>query len=57
MTSAGPTTCSMCGRQELEPPITWMRESDARRGPVWICQVCARENLRAIESRLNQEWW
>ncbi len=57
MTSAGSAICSMCGRQELQPPITWMRENDARRGPLWICQDCARENLRGIESRLNQEWW
>jgi hypothetical protein len=49
--------CSMCGTTVGEPPMTWMRESDARRGTVWVCDRCARDNLRAIESKLDQAWW
>ena len=51
------TSCSMCGTSVAEPPLTWMLETDARRGPVWVCGSCARENLRAIESKLDQAWW
>jgi len=53
----GPASCSMCGATEAVPPITWVRDSDPRRGPAWICDRCARENLRGIEARLDQEWW
>jgi hypothetical protein len=30
---------------------------DQRRGPVWICDSCLRTHLRAIEAKLEQEWW
>lgn len=49
--------CALCGRQEPGPPISWMSESDPRRGRVYYCDGCAREHLRAIESRLDQQWW
>jgi hypothetical protein len=52
-----PVSCSMCGTTVDRPPVTWMTESDARRGVVWVCDGCARENLRAIESKLDQAWW
>jgi hypothetical protein len=50
-------SCSMCGITVGEPPLTWMAETDARGGTSWICDRCARENLRAIESKLDQAWW
>jgi hypothetical protein len=37
--------------------MTWMRETDQRRGHVWVCDGCAREHLRAIEAKLDREWW
>lgn len=52
-----PVSCALCGTTAAERPITWMRELDPRRGPVWYCDSCARQHLRAIESRLEQEWW
>jgi hypothetical protein len=51
------TSCSMCGISVAQPPLTWMLETDSRRGSVWVCDSCARENLRAIESKLDQAWW
>jgi hypothetical protein len=33
-----------------------MVENTAR-GAVWTCPACARANLRAIESKLDQEYW
>ncbi len=52
-----PAVCSVCGAAEAEPPLTWLRDIDDRRGPTWICDSCARTHLRAIEARLSQEWW
>jgi len=61
MTDSGrAVTCAMCGTAAPEPgpaPLDWMFEHDERRGPVWYCPACAREHVRAIESRLSQEWW
>ena len=51
------TSCALCGTNVAEPPMTWMYEVDARRGGLWYCDRCARENLRAIESKLDQAWW
>ena len=53
----GGVSCSMCGSTVAEPPLTWMSETDARRGTFWVCDGCARENLRAIEAKLDQQWW
>jgi hypothetical protein len=50
-------SCSMCGTTVEQPPMTWMLETDRRRGPVWVCDTCARDHLRAIESKLDQAWW
>jgi hypothetical protein len=47
----------MCGRTAPTPPVDWMRDTDARRGPVWVCASCARHHVRSIEARLDQEWW
>lgn len=38
------------------PPLTWSREVE--RGIVtWLCAACARTHVRAIEGRLDREWW
>jgi hypothetical protein len=47
----------MCGARAPQPPITWVREVDLRRRTVWVCEACAREHLRSIEARLDQQWW
>jgi hypothetical protein len=48
--------CQLCGTPV--PPVTlaWMMESTVR-GTAWTCPNCARANLRAIESKLDQEYW
>jgi hypothetical protein len=53
----GSVSCSLCGSTAPEAPISWMMESDPRRGQVWVCDRCARENVRAIESKLDRAWW
>ncbi|MGW6296142.1 hypothetical protein, partial [Streptomyces sp. NPDC055058] len=48
--------CARCGTAADGPPVSWTLsvEGGARR---YYCEVCSRENLRAIEGRLDAEWW
>jgi len=55
--AGGTISCSICGTTVERPPLTWMLETDPRRGSVWVCDRCARQHLRAIEGKLDQEWW
>ena len=50
-------SCAFCGTTASKPPLTWMYERDRGRGGRWFCQDCARQNLRAVEAKLEQEWW
>ncbi len=52
-----PVACSQCGITADTPPLTWLLDRDGRRGAVWVCDRCARTHLRAIEAKLDQEWW
>lgn len=48
--------CSCCGTVAEGTPPTWTCsvENGVRR---YFCDTCARENLRAIEGRLDSAWW
>jgi transposase-like protein len=51
-------TCSFCGTvvESDEPPLTWI--SSVERGKQrWYCDECSRTHLRAMESKLDSEWW
>lgn len=37
-------------------PATWSLQVGAR-GQMWLCERCTRENLRAIEAKLDEAWW
>ncbi len=50
-------TCTQCGAMAETAPLTWLLEVDPQRGRVWICDRCARTHLRAIEAKLEPEWW
>lgn len=50
-------TCALCGASASGPPITWMFENDRRRGDLWYCEHCVRNNVRAVEAKLDQQWW
>jgi len=55
--AAGPDpACQQCGTPAPETAVTWMVEHTAR-GLVVTCPACARTNLRAIEAKLDQEYW
>lgn len=55
--AADEVTCSRCGTVTGDPGLTWMSERDARRGPVWFCERCARIHVRSIEAKLAPEYW
>ncbi|MFF3290804.1 hypothetical protein [Streptomyces sp. NPDC003023] len=48
--------CAGCGAVAQEVPVTWICsvEDGARH---YFCDECARANIRAIEGRLNSDWW
>ncbi|ARF57306.1 hypothetical protein [Streptomyces gilvosporeus] len=50
------TVCAGCGAIAQGPPPTWTCsvENGERR---YFCETCARENIRAIEGRLDSSWW
>ena len=53
-------TWSACGRIAV-PDITWLLDNRSGtasgRGAQWVCPACVRAHSRAIEARLDQEWW
>jgi hypothetical protein len=49
-------TCHLCGRSEDEQPLTWM--TSVERGVTrYYCDECSREHVRAIEGKLDSDWW
>ncbi|HLN77437.1 MAG TPA: hypothetical protein VK204_10360 [Nocardioidaceae bacterium] len=53
-----PVTCDFCGATEPgdQPPLTWTTAVENGRQK-YFCETCSREHLRAIESKLDSEWW
>ncbi|MEU6353729.1 hypothetical protein ABZ896_31105 [Streptomyces sp. NPDC047072] len=51
-----PLVCARCGTRAEGPRPTWTCsvENGVRQ---YFCDACSRENLRAIESRLDSAWW
>lgn len=50
-------TCDFCGRvSEGAMPLTWTTATEGRHQRVF-CDACSRENLRAMEGKLDSEWW
>ncbi|MGW2230854.1 hypothetical protein [Streptomyces formicae] len=48
--------CSRCGTVAEGAPPTWTCsvENGSRH---YFCDSCARDNIRAIEGRLDSSWW
>jgi len=55
---ADPVTCDFCGTTAPadDLPLTWTTAVENGRDRVF-CTACSREHLRAIESKLDSEWW
>ncbi|MDQ1689772.1 MAG: hypothetical protein QOK42_2747 [Frankiaceae bacterium] len=50
--------CGVCGTtaESDDAPLTWSTQL-GRRGVELVCDRCTRENVRAIEGKLESEWW
>ncbi|WP_079085376.1 hypothetical protein [Streptomyces dysideae] len=55
-TEPQPLVCARCGILADGPQPTWTCsvENGNRQ---YFCDTCSRENLRAIEGRLDSAWW
>ncbi|MGP4006342.1 hypothetical protein [Streptomyces sp. 4N124] len=55
-TEPTPLVCARCGTRASGPQPTWTCsvENGTRH---YFCDTCSRENLRAIEGRLDSAWW
>ncbi|WP_447039842.1 hypothetical protein [Streptomyces sp. DSM 118878] len=53
---AADPVCSLCGETADGTPLTWTYsvENGVRR---YFCDTCARDNIRAIEGRLDSDRW
>jgi len=51
-------TCDFCGRQAEDEAttLTWSVAVENGRQRTY-CDTCSREHLRAMESKLDSEWW
>ena len=51
-------TCSFCGTvdESESPPLTWVSSIENGKSR-WYCDDCSRTHLRAMESKLDSEWW
>jgi hypothetical protein len=50
-------TCDFCGKQADDADtMTWMTSVENVRRKTY-CDTCSREHLRAIEGKLDAEWW
>ncbi|BBC33126.1 hypothetical protein SGFS_044200 [Streptomyces graminofaciens] len=48
--------CANCGATTEDPQPLWTCSVENGRRH-YLCETCARENLRAIEGRLDLAWW
>jgi len=56
--AGGVRTCAFCGRTESDPGRLLLWTSAVEQGKHKdFCEVCSREHLRAMESKLDSEWW
>jgi hypothetical protein len=54
---ASGATCAWCGATADPPPPTWSLATTERGREEWLCDNCARQNIRSIEGRLDSDWW
>jgi hypothetical protein len=51
-------TCDMCGQTAEEADVALHWTTAVERGQKrFFCEVCSRKHLRAMESKLDSEWW
>lgn len=48
--------CALCGRTAAEQPLSWT--VSVERGETRLyCEQCSRDNVRAMEGRLDADWF
>jgi len=51
-------TCDRCGRIESDPAVLLTWTTAVEHGcHQYFCVDCSRANLRAMEGKLDSEWW
>ncbi|MEU6388680.1 hypothetical protein [Streptomyces sp. NPDC046939] len=48
--------CARCGAMAEVAPLTWSYSVEDGVGR-HVCDSCARAHIRAIEARLDSDWW
>jgi hypothetical protein len=51
-----PVQCALCGAVASAMPLTWTTSVERGRTLLY-CDTCSRDNVRAIEGRLDAEWF
>ena len=49
-------TCALCGATAASFPLGWSTSVERGR-TVCYCERCSRDHVRAMESKLDTEWW
>ena len=52
----GPVRCALCGRTAPNQPLTWTTSIEGGETRLY-CERCSRDNVRAMEGRLDAEWF
>ena len=50
-------TCDFCGKQAEDAETHDLGDLGRERSQATYCDTCSREHLRAIEGKLDSEWW
>ena len=57
MTEPAAVTCSQCGRRGDGAALLTWSSAVGPRGTTWTCEPCTRRHLRAMEAKLDEEFW
>jgi hypothetical protein len=52
----GAVACALCGTAETTLPFTWTTSVEHGRTRFY-CDRCSRQNVRAMEGRLDADWF
>ncbi len=54
---AGVVVCHRCGTTAAGRPLTWSTMVGRDGELLLVCDTCTRANLRAMEARLDEQFW
>jgi hypothetical protein len=56
VSESAPVSCGLCGVTAAEQPLTWTTSVEGGETR-YYCDRCSRDNLRAMEGRLDADWF